>query len=103
MLLWKDEHTSIVVYVSDGFIFDLQVTALTTAPVSIAPKRALEEQVEHQTASEEPINKQIKTEQTAEVSEWSTVLLNDTEVKGQCVMYQRYRIVNINMHWGFGK
>jgi len=47
----------------------LQVTALTTAPVSIAPKRPLEEHLEHQNANDEPINKQLKTEQMAEIQE----------------------------------
>lgn len=49
------------------------MTALTTAPVSIAPKRPLDEHLEHQNARDEPINKQVKMEQTADVQEWSCV------------------------------
>jgi len=47
----------------------LQVTALTTAPVSIATKRPLEEHVEQRNVNDEPVNKQVKTEQTTDIQE----------------------------------
>lgn len=45
------------------------MTALTTAPVSIAPKRQYDEHADQSSVTDEPINKQVKTEQTAGVQE----------------------------------